>query len=174
MPESAAEAFRAWHDFYVLIGTAAATLIGAMFVVVSIGSRFMTEERRPHVNAFMTSSVVHLSAVVLTSALVMVPALDWRGVALAFGIGGVAGILYSGIVGWRVLRGRVDWTDPIWYGLVPLAAYCAFLAAGLSVLLHAVPSIAALAIGPGLLLIAGIRNSWDMIVYFALRGRGPP
>src|SRR5712692_8244281 len=31
MPVAVIEAFHAWHDFYVLIGTAAATLIGAMF-----------------------------------------------------------------------------------------------------------------------------------------------
>ena len=41
------EAFHAWRDFYVLLGTGAATLIGAMFVVVSIGSSFLTEKSEP-------------------------------------------------------------------------------------------------------------------------------
>src|SRR5581483_1396920 len=166
MPASPAEAFRTWHDFYLLLGTASATLIGAMFVVVSIGSRFMSEQRLPHIHAFMTSSVVHLSAVVLISALVMVPELEWGRVALIFGLGGVGGIGYCAVIGWRVVRGRVDWTDPIWYGLVPLAAYCAIFAAALSILLHSSPDFAALAIGPVLLLVSGIRNSWDMIVFF--------
>jgi hypothetical protein len=32
------EILRDWHDFYVLMGTATATLIGLMFVAVSIGA----------------------------------------------------------------------------------------------------------------------------------------
>src|SRR5580700_12256892 len=32
MTNAAIEAFHAWHDFFVLLGTGAATLIGAMFV----------------------------------------------------------------------------------------------------------------------------------------------
>ena len=43
----------------------------------------------------------------------------------------------------------------------------------LSMLLNTAAGFQALAIGPALLLVSGIRNSWDMIVYFALRDRGP-
>jgi hypothetical protein len=32
MPASLAELLRGWHDFYILIGTASATLVGLMFV----------------------------------------------------------------------------------------------------------------------------------------------
>jgi len=173
MTATAAEAFRAWHDFFVLIGTASATLIGAMFVVASIGSRFMVEDRLPQIGAFMTSTVVHLSVVVLTCAFVTVPSLDWHWLGTVFGCGAVAGLAYCIVNGRRVLRGRVDWTDPIWYGLLPLAAYAAMLAGALSMLLNERPGFQALAIAPALLLVSGIRNSWDMIVYFALRDRGP-
>ena len=172
MPATAAEAFHAWHDFYALIGTASATLIGAMFVVVSIGSRFMTEQRLPHINAFITATVVHLTVVVLICALTMVPALEWRGLGLVLAGGGAAGLGYCALMGWRVVHGRVDWSDPIGYAAVPFAAYGVILAAGVSALLMS-PSFAALAVGPVLLLVGGIRNSWDMIVFFAMRDRGP-
>lgn len=173
MSATAAEAIHAWHDFYVLMGTASATLIGAMFVVASIGSRFMVEERLPQVGAFMTSTVVHLSSVVLISGLVLAPSLEGRLLGLLFGCGGVAGLVYCAVVGRRVLRNRVDWTDPIWYGLLPLAAYAVIFVAALSMLLSGPSGFRALAIGPALLLVSGIRNSWDMIVYFAVRDRGP-
>jgi hypothetical protein len=38
MPASPAELLHEWHDFYVLLGTASATLVGLMFVAVSIGT----------------------------------------------------------------------------------------------------------------------------------------
>ena len=169
MPATAAEAFRAWHDFYVLLGTASATLIGATFVVASIGSRFMTEDRLPMIGAFITSTVVHLAVVVGACALLIVPSLEWRWLGGLFGLVGLAGITYCIVVGRHVLRGRVHWTDPIWYGLVPTVAYAVLLAEGLSVLLDGPPWFEAVAVAPALLLITGIRNAWDMIVFFATR-----
>jgi hypothetical protein len=50
----------AWHDFFSLIGTAAATLIGAMFVVVSIGIGFLTQDRAVAIRTFLTPTVTHL------------------------------------------------------------------------------------------------------------------
>lgn len=167
----AAEALRAWHDFYMLTGTAAATLIGAMFVVVSIGSRFLTADRLPQISGFMSATVVHLTVVVLTSALVMVP-LEWRGFGIILGIGGIAGLAYGGVRGRRVWQSRVDWTDPLWYGLLPLCGYLAMLTADVLMLLNDAAAFEVLAIAPLLLLVAGVRNAWDMILHFALRDDG--
>ncbi|MBV9966650.1 MAG: hypothetical protein JO008_13245 [Alphaproteobacteria bacterium] len=172
MPVPTFEAIHDWHDFFVLLGTGAATLIGAMFVVVSIGSRFMTEQRLPHITAFISATVVHLSAVVLTCAVTMIPGIEWRWLGLVLGCGGAAGLAYCAVMGWRVVHGRVDWSDPVWYAAVPFLAYAVILLAGLSAL-RSDPSVTALAVGPVLLLLGGIRNSWDMIIYFALRDRGP-
>jgi hypothetical protein len=32
------EALKEWHDFYILVGTAGATLLGLLFVAVSLGA----------------------------------------------------------------------------------------------------------------------------------------
>ena len=32
-----------WHDFYVLLGTAGATLLALLFVAVSLGAGFLTD-----------------------------------------------------------------------------------------------------------------------------------
>lgn len=173
MPVVAAEAFRSWHDFYVLTGTAAATLIGAMFVVASIGSGFLTQQHGPQIRAYLTPTMVHLATVALASMLAMVPSLDWQAVAALFGAGGVAGIGYSSLNGWRVARARLEWSDQLWYGLIPIAAYAIITAAALTIVLRAIPNFEALAVGLVLLLVAGIRNSWDMIIFFAVRDRNP-
>ena len=42
MPISLDQALRDWRDFYILAGTAAATLVGLMFVSASIGASQFT------------------------------------------------------------------------------------------------------------------------------------
>jgi hypothetical protein len=171
MTGSAAEAFREWHDFYVLLGTAAATLIGAMFVVASIGAGFLTRRHAPQIRVFLTPTVIHLSSIVLASVIAVVPALAWRSLAVGFAAGGGAGLAYSAAVGWDVARRRVEWSDQMWYALIPFVGYGVILAAALSILLGAVPSFPAVAAGLVLLLVASIRNAWDMIIFFASQDR---
>lgn len=168
MTESAAEAFRAWHDFYMLLGTAAATLIGAMFVVASIGSSLLTRSHAPQIRIFLTPTVIHLSSVVLAAVVAMMPAVDWLALNILFGVGGIGGIVYSFLIGLRIVKSRnIDWEDRVWYALLPLVGYGIILAAALSILLRAVPDLLAIAVGLVLLVVAGIRNAWDMIIFFA-------
>src|SRR5437016_14482424 len=107
MPAAAVEAFHAWHDFYVLIGTAAATLIGSMFVVASIGSSFLTEKNEPQIRAFMTPTVFYLSTVALGCALAMVPSLDELAASIVFGLAGILGLVYSAATALRVAGNAV-------------------------------------------------------------------
>jgi hypothetical protein len=41
----AADALKEWHDFYLLGGTAGATLLALLFVALSLGTGFLTKER---------------------------------------------------------------------------------------------------------------------------------
>src|ERR1700684_475859 len=104
MPESAAEIFRPWHDFYLLVATVSATLIGAMFVVASIGSNTLTPKHEAGIRAFLTPTVIHLSAIVLAGAMATLPFLSWRTMEIALAGGGMAGLVYSLVTGWRILH----------------------------------------------------------------------
>lgn len=168
------DAFHDWHDFYVLVGTASATLIGAMFVVASIGSGHITHESAATTRAFVTPTVIHLSAALIGSIVTMVPALaaPWAGVI--FGLGGIAGLAYSGAVLAEVRRRRkLVWSDRAWYALIPIVGYAAALAAAALFFLRDAASLDVLAPALVLLLVAGIRNAWDLILYFVAEGRRP-
>ena len=41
-----------WHDSYVLIGTAGATLLGLQFIALSLGAGFLTEEKAAATRTF--------------------------------------------------------------------------------------------------------------------------
>src|SRR5262249_17579150 len=77
MQSSLADLVDAWHDFDVLIGTAAATLIGLMFVAASIGASVYTEKDRAAMEAFISPTVVHFSAVLFVAILSLVPSHAW-------------------------------------------------------------------------------------------------
>jgi hypothetical protein len=57
----AVEALKEWHDFYILLGTAAATLLGLLFVAVSLGAGYLTEEHQYGTRTFMSPVVVYFT-----------------------------------------------------------------------------------------------------------------
>jgi hypothetical protein len=148
-------------------------LIGAMFVVASIGSSFLTEKNEPQIRAFMTPTVIHLSTVLLGCLLAMVPSLDWPAASVAFGIGGLAGLVYSARTALRVAGSQVIFVDRIWYGVIPMFAYGVIFAAAVMLLLQDRVALETLAVGLVLLVVASVRNSWDLIVFYAQRTDGP-
>ena len=67
------ETLKEWHDFYVLIGTAGATLLALLFVAVSIGAGYLTEEHQAATRTFMSPVVVHFTSVFFLSAVALFP-----------------------------------------------------------------------------------------------------
>ena len=161
-----------WHDFFALIGAAAATLIGAMFVVVSIGIGFLTRDHTTATRAFLTSTVTHLSVVLFGAALTVAPGLDWISLGAIVGIAGAGGLANSVriIAGFRQHTGT-DRSDWFWYAMFPPVAYAALLASAVAAFRGAVLSLDLLAISLAFLLLVGIRNSWDMIVFLVTLSR---
>src|SRR5713226_158555 len=130
------EALRLWHDFYTLIGTAAATLVGLMFVAASIGAGVFTRAHQVGIRSFVSPTVVHFSLVLLlcliTSAPLRAPsALDALLVCL-----GLVGLGYCGWI-WRRMRKHglspTDIADRFLYTLLPATGYLAVIAAGVSI-----------------------------------------
>jgi len=171
---SSAELLAPWQNFFILIGTAAATLIGAMFVVVSIGIGILSRTRAGAIRVFLTTTVIHLSTVFFGCALTMVPVLAPRWQATIAGLAGLAGIGYSIHVIWGFgqHRGTVlsDW---FWYAVFPLAAYAVLAAAAALGLYDTTEGLNVFAAVLTLLLIAGIRNAWDMLVFLVTSSRDP-
>jgi hypothetical protein len=69
MDSSLADLIEDWHDFDLLVGTAAATLVGLMFVAASIGASIYTEKNRPGMQAFISPTVVHFTSVLVLALL---------------------------------------------------------------------------------------------------------
>jgi len=172
MQSSAAELFHTWHDFYVLVGTASATLVGLMFVAASIGSSVFSEKHRVALQAFISPTVVNFAAVLFVCIGVMIPSQTWFSLGLLLAGGGVAGLIYAGRVWVQMVIRRsfhVDIIDRMFYATVPLLGYLLVLAAGILLLLRLQWSAEVTAAALVVLLFAGIRNAWDMTTWIMMQ-----
>jgi predicted neutral ceramidase superfamily lipid hydrolase len=161
-----------WRDYFAVIGGAAAALVGAMFVVVSIGIGFFNRGHATAISSFLTQTVIHLSAVIVICAFTMVPTLDWAWFGAGLVLAALVGLVYSGIVARDVARRReLELVDHFWYAAVPLVGYLAVAAAAYMTLEDRPHPIEVLAFAVALLVIGGIRNSWDMIVFLVTQNR---
>jgi hypothetical protein len=169
-----------WHDFYVLVGTASATLVGLMFVAVSIGTAIFNEDRRAAMTAFITPTVTHFAAVLFASLVATMPSHTWYSLGGLLGAGASAGTVYGGrLVAQMIIRRRfkINFEDRLFYALLPLVGYVLALVAAV---LFCVPAAAAsadlMAAAVLTLLLAAIRNAWDMMVWIVIQtpSSGPP
>jgi hypothetical protein len=167
------DALKDWHDFYMLVGTASATLVGLTFVAITIGAGTLTRRHEAGVHAFVTPTVVHFAAILAACLLILAPFGTQGSLGAALLLEGILGIAYSG---WLVLFMRrhkltktVDFTDRVWYALAPAVGYLVLAAAAGALLANAAASLTLLATAQGIQLVAGIRNAWDMAVWITLR-----
>lgn len=161
-----------WQSFYMVVGTAAATLTGLMFVATSLvaGAERNSSTLDAGISAFNTPTVMHFGAVLFIAVVLSAP---WRGLAgvrLVLGLFGIAMVVYVAVVARRMSRVpnyRAPLKDWLWYALLPLAAYILLIAG--AALLAAMPVLAlylaAAALG---VLFLSIHNTWDLVSYFAV------
>jgi hypothetical protein len=172
MHSSFAELVHAWHDFDLLVGTASATLVGLMFVAASIGASVFTEKDRAAMKAFISPTVVHFTAVLVIAILAVIPTHDWLTLAGLLALVGVAGAIYSANL-WIQLfvrrRFNVDIVDRLFYALIPVLGYLLLLLAAFVLFRQSEAGLDLLAAAQITLLLAGIRNAWDMMTWIVIR-----
>src|SRR3954469_6123413 len=163
--------FDEWESFYVIVGAAAGALIGLQFVVMTLLADKPQLASPEAGAAFATPNVVHFSAALLLSALMRVPWHSLATAAEAWGLVGLAGVVYVVIV-IRRMRSQTtyepDWEDWTYHVMLPLVAYAFLLVWAFRATSHEEEALMAVAAATLLQLFIGIHNSWDTIVYHVL------
>ena len=166
-----------WDNFYVIIGAAAASLTGLMFVVITLIVNVRADNAEAPTTAFSTPTIIHFGAALLVSAVVTAPWPTLWGVSLLLGLTGLGGMIYIIITARRISRQRTykpvieDW---IWHTICPMLSYTMLF--GASLLLPGAPDLALYFIGATtvLLLFTGIHNSWDTVTYITTNSQREP
>jgi hypothetical protein len=165
-----------WHEFYMLLGTASATMVGLLFVAATVGSGVFTSTRRAPLRVFLSASVVHFSGILAASLIVVAPEQSWvlfGGLILGCGVFGLG---FCGMA-WRDtvrdgLNKSIDLEDRVWYGVLPVVGYLLEAASGVALALQIDLGNAGLALAMALLLAVGIHNAWDITVWIISRRLG--
>ncbi len=158
-----------WQNFYVIIGTAAATLTGLMFVVITLVARVRMSSPGDGIAVFSTPNVVHFGAALLVAAILSAP---WQALwpaGLLLGLAGLGGVTYIVIVLRRAHRLQTAYQpvleDWFWYTILPLVSYTALIGAALVLPGNPVLALFVIAAATVLLLFIGIHNAWDIVTY---------
>jgi hypothetical protein len=167
------QALKEWHDFYLLVGTVSATLLGLLFIAVSLGVGFLTGQRKEATRTFMSPVVVHLASVFFLSATALIPWHRAEFLAAIIGATAVIGAILSSYITIQVVRTNMTnyLEDYIAYGFLPGLGYLALLAAGVSIYLQMEPGLYAFASALLLLEIVNIRNAWDLTLTMVQRAQ---
>jgi hypothetical protein len=163
------QALVAWQNFYVIVGSSAGALTGLQFVVVALVANM--PDTRPFArtaSVFATPTIVHFGAVLVLSGIFSAP---WKGIGgpmALVAVAGAVGFAYCTVVARRAHRVedyKAVMEDWIFHVLLPATAYLTMAIAAAESLKHAEAALFAVAGTALALLVVGIHNAWDSVVY---------
>lgn len=166
MPD-ALHALDGWSNFYVIVGSSGAALIGLQFVVMALIADLQPKNSPEAIGAFGTPTVVHLAGALIISALMSVPWTTAGAPAMVLGAYGFGGVIYGAVIVARARRQRAYapvWQDWLWHAMLPTSAYL-LLATGAVAFDRGAAALFFVATSALALLLIGIHNAWDTVTH---------
>jgi cytochrome bd-type quinol oxidase subunit 2 len=157
-----------WHDFYVVVGTAAGALTGLQFVVIALLQGRSSPRSREAARSYATPTVVHFATVLVLSAILSMPSITRAELGAILLVVGLLGLVYVYFIFRNDRRQDLytaDLEDTIWHFTLPPLAYASLLLAGASAWSSPTRSLYMVAGSLLALLVVGIHNAWDSAVY---------
>jgi hypothetical protein len=150
----------AWETFYLLAGTAAATLIGLLFIAISIHIDVFRRKSSAELQFFAALTFNCFFYVLLISIVFLIPGLSpfWLGLPLlSFGALALAGTLLQRHRARKDPKVTARFNLPI-IGLIILAVFAALVMARVELSLYGFVLVILF------FLISAARNAWDLLV----------
>jgi hypothetical protein len=169
--------FDHWSEYFFMVGSSAAALIGLMFVVVTLTAGRERSELEPGKKLYTSPIVWHLGVVLVLSGAAEMPPMTPRLFGIVCGlaavIGLVAGIrITSGIVRVQLASNHTRY-DAFWYGAVPVFVYVALGASAVALFEEMEGGLTAAALSIMALLLVSIHNEWDLVTFLAPTAQPP-
>jgi hypothetical protein len=158
----------AWHDFYLLTSAAAATLVGLLFVVITLVSDRQSATIEEPIRIYLTPTVIGFASVLLLAGALIIPTQSRLSVALFCCGEGAAGVVYA----LSLLRGPrfggrfFARAHRSYYALLPAAAFGFLIVGGAQVYASINPNAGLMMVALAMLalLALALRNSWAIAV----------
>lgn len=161
-----------WSNFYFLIGSAAAGLIGLMFVVVTLTAGGERSRSLRGAAIYLTPTIVHFAAVFSISAITQAPSVTPSEAEAAMGVIALAGLACCLRSAHGILRAPQGFEAPHWsdfwfYAGAPATLYLFLLLTAVGIGEHWPWSAKIMAGILLILVLLAIRNAWDTITWIA-------
>ncbi len=161
-----------WQGFYQLTGEVAGTLVGLMFIAISLTGHSLMIERlnldaAAAIRTFASPTILHFCAVVALAAVCCIPTHTTLSLSICLNAMGLGGMIFT----FRTYRGlrvharsialtQIIWT---WHWRFPSCCYALVLASGL-LLWRSDGFLTLLSVAIIGLVVIGVRNSWDAVL----------
>jgi hypothetical protein len=163
--------FEGWGDYFFMVGSSAAALIGLMFVVVTLtaGRNRADVERGKHL---YTSPIVWQLAVILTiCGMAIMPSMAPKLFGAAVGclalLGIAMGVRSALGIGRRPSAPDSAGFDLFWYGAAPAIVYAGLLVGAVAMLNGARWATTVIGADVMALLLVSIHAEWDLVTFLA-------
>jgi hypothetical protein len=161
-----------WDNFYVILGSAAAGLIGLTFVVIAL----LSDARRAHpagMQGYIKPTIVHFGTVLVLAAYMSVPHQTILSLSAGLAICGIGTVIYTAVTFINVRRFATQYApvveDWVWHVILPFFAYATLLAMAFLIRYRLQPTLYCIAAALTSLLLIGIHNAFDVAVSVAER-----
>lgn len=171
MTDGFIDMLRSWQNFYFMIGGASAALAGLMFVALSLGQHLITRASKDSFETFTEPSIYYFVTVLLIGAVMLIPAftpVSFLWVVLISGLLMLARTSHHAVLLTRTALKYGDFNLGDWMGqlILPVLGYTLIPAAGLCFLAGWwALGFLLIAIGTLLILVAGILNTWGIVIW---------
>lgn len=164
-----------WHDFYMLAGTAAATLIGLLFVSLTLNTEVMSDESQIGLKQLATQTFASFLYVLLISLLLLIPDHHPKMIGGEILILGAFGLLNATRHIQPVISNRqANWAKIylFWRFIMPTVSYVGLIAIALLVWQGRHDGLFLLVFVVFILLVTATHNAWDLLVGISKRKLG--
>ncbi len=164
-PQAFADALHAWQPFYALTGGAAATLLGLLFVAISVNVRAVEQGNNGNVRWVASQTLYNLFYIFLLSLLMVAPSASPDtscGYLTSVGVSGVVLVTFTAIR--EVPQGTLKRDRSSIRRLAfPLFAYADMLYSASIIRSGNTAALQWLVGALVILVLGGIRGSWDLL-----------
>lgn len=167
------QTIRGWQNFYMLTGAAAATLIGLLFVAISIsvGTNLSVERARNSLRTFVSPILIYYVQAFGISCLTVMPLQSINIPGFVIAVPGIIDVVLALKTCWRILvlhRDEMDLGHWIWHFLLPLLTGLLLIGIAIGIFIDVPLAAPGLAIADLLCLTIGLRNTWVLTLWLIL------
>jgi hypothetical protein len=167
----------AWHDFYLMAGTASVTLVGLLFVALSLHAEVLFRREHRDFRELAAEAFQGYLYVLITALLFLLPSADGRFLTLMYGVINVVMLIRTAArvpSFFTARRARGDASRRPWRFFVPALAYLLGLVAVVQALGTSRFSAVSFFAPIVMMLAASTRTSWDLLEYVGRVRAGNP